>query len=258
MKLLLSCLLMVGTLLAQNDANNIMQAYQRANAIADLSSQLTYTNVSKTGRTQERSLEQYMRKNENGDNCYNLLLNFTAPRDVAGTSTLTLQYGNKPDDQWLYLPVLRTSKRISASKKSDRFMGTEMTYEDISTYLSEPLAHHDYQWLGDATINDYQVHKILATPQAGWATQYSKRILWIDQASKLMIRTEFYDKKGLLLKIFTASDLRTVGNSGFLRAHRIEVVNEQSGNRTTVNYHDFHINEGVDAGLFSKTYLETK
>lgn len=239
------------------EALRIIEAYQAATAINDLRSELTYTNISKTGRQQQRSLKQAILRNQAAQNTYNLLLEFTAPGDVAGTATLTIQHADKDDDQWLYLPVLRTSRRISASKKADRFMGTEMTYEDLSTYLSEPLEDYSYRLLGEESINGRNAYKLEATPKAGINTQYSRREMWIDKATHLMLRTDFYDKKGTLLKKYLASDIHKIGER-FYRAHQIELINHQSGNRTKVVYSNFIINQGVDANLFSKTYLETK
>lgn len=239
-------------------ATSIIQQYQKATAINDLSSELTYTNVSKTGRTQTRSLRQYILRNAPGKNTYNFLLEFMAPQDVAGTATLTIQHQQRDDDQWLYLPVLRTSKRISAGRKGDRFMGTEMTYEDLSNYLSEPLEEYSYQLLGKENINGRSAYRLSATPKSGTKTQYSKRTLWIDQQTHLMLRTDFYDQKGKLLKVFTAQEIKKIAGTNFYRAHRVRLDNKQSGNRTDVTYKGFAINRGVDKGLFSKTYLETK
>ena len=37
------------------------------------------------------------------------------------------------DDQYLYLPSLDKSKRISGGQKNQRFMGTELTYADMES-----------------------------------------------------------------------------------------------------------------------------
>lgn len=240
------------------EAARIMEQYQQATAINDLTSSLSYTNISKSGRKQHRSLKQHILRNSNQDNTYNFLLEFVAPGDVEGTATLTIQHANKADDQWLYLPVLRTSKRISASKKSDRFMGTEMTYEDLSTYLSEPLEDYTYTITGQESIDNRPATKIEALPNKGVKTQYSKRVLWIDQKTHLMLRTEFYDQKGKLLKVYTATDLRPIAGTSLHRAHQIKLENTQSGNQTIVEYGAFTINQGVEEELFTKSYLETK
>jgi len=241
-----------------NDATSVMEKHRQATAVQDLTGQLTYTNISKSGRKQTRTLRQHILRTDKGDYTYNLLLEFTDPQDVAGTATLTVQHERKDDEQWLYLPALRMSKRISPSKKSDRFMGTEITYEDLSGHLSEPLEDYRYTLLGEAAPNGRPAYKIEALPREGLRTQYGKRLLWIDKATHLMVQTRFYDRKGEHLKTYTATNIRPVGSSGHYRAHRITMENVQTGNTTKVQYSGFAINEGVDAALFSTTWMETR
>ncbi len=236
----------------------VMEQYRRATAIQDLTGQLTYTNISKTGRTQTRTLKQYILCTDPQAYTYNLLLEFTSPQDVAGTATLTIQYDRQDDEQWLYLPALRTSKRISPSKKSDRFMGTEITYEDLSGYLSEPLDDYRYQLLGEEAVDGRPAYRIEALPREGVLTQYGKRLLWIDRETHLMLRTGFYDRKGNLLKTYTASDIRRVGAGKHFRAHQILMENVQTGNSTSVRYEDFAIDQGIQPEMFTKTWMETR
>ncbi len=240
------------------DAAAIMEAHRQATAVQDLTGQLTYTNISKSGRKQTRTLQQYILRTDKGDYTYNLLLEFTDPQDVAGTATLTIQQERKDDEQWLYLPALRMSKRISPSKKSDRFMGTEITYEDLSGHLSEPIDDYQYTLLGEETINGRPAYKLEALPREGLRTQYGKRLLWIDQATHLMVQTRFYAHKGEHLKTYTATDIRPVGSDGHHRAHQIKMENVQTGNTTKVQYSGFAINAGVDAAMFSTTWMETR
>lgn len=59
---------------------------------------------------------------------------FTYPGDVKGTGFLTWDYDQigKDDDKWLYLPAMKKTQRISgSSSKTDYFMGTDFTYDDI-------------------------------------------------------------------------------------------------------------------------------
>ncbi|MFN3999959.1 outer membrane lipoprotein-sorting protein [Algoriphagus sp.] len=240
------------------DALTVIDKYLEATAIENLTGKLTYTNISRTGRTQTRTLQQYIRSNDPKENKYSLVLEFVSPADVAGTATLTVQQPGKEDEQWLYLPAVRSSKRISPSKKSDRFMGTEMTYEDLSNYLSENIREFHYRMLGEESLNGQKAFKIEAIPIDGTLTQYGKRHLWIDQKTYLMLRTEFFDQKGSLLKTYTALDIRPIGNTSIYRAHKIELENVQTGNKTEVIYEAFAINNGINATIFTKTWLETR
>ena len=49
------------------------------------------------------------------------------PADVKDTGFLTYDYDDesRDDDQWLYLPALKKTKRIASSDKSGSFMGSD-------------------------------------------------------------------------------------------------------------------------------------
>ena len=62
------------------------------------------------------------------------LMFFMEPADVKDTSFLTWDYDdpNKDDDQWLYLPALRKTKRIASTDKDGSFMGSDLNYSDMT------------------------------------------------------------------------------------------------------------------------------
>ena len=63
------------------------------------------------------------------------LMFFLSPADVRNTGFLTYDYdeSGKDDDQWLYLPALRKTKRIAAGDKSGSFMGSDLNYSDMTS-----------------------------------------------------------------------------------------------------------------------------
>ena len=51
-----------------------------------------------------------------------------------GTRFLQIENeGNKPDDKFIYLPELKSSRRVNSSEGSKSFLGTDATYDDLST-----------------------------------------------------------------------------------------------------------------------------
>ena len=71
---------------------------------------------------------------------------FDTPKDVKGTAFLTFSHKVGDDDQWLYLPALKRVKRISSRNKTGSFMGSEFSYEDMSSMVVEK---YSYKWLRD-------------------------------------------------------------------------------------------------------------
>ncbi|MCP3852186.1 MAG: outer membrane lipoprotein-sorting protein, partial [Gammaproteobacteria bacterium] len=67
---------------------------------------------------------------ENGDTM--LMLRFKKPVDIKDTGLLTVNYDNGEDsDQWVYLPAIKKSRRISSERKGGRFVGSDILYEDL-------------------------------------------------------------------------------------------------------------------------------
>ncbi len=55
-----------------------------------------------------------------------------ARRDVKGTAVLSHSAVDGEDEQWLYLPSARRTKRISSSNRTGAFVGSEFTFEDLT------------------------------------------------------------------------------------------------------------------------------
>ncbi len=88
--------------------------------------------IDKKGKKRIRKLKTFGRKN--GKDNLSLMF-FLSPADVKNTGFLTYDYNEsgKDDDQWLYLPALRKTKRIVAGDKSGSFMGSDLNYSDMTT-----------------------------------------------------------------------------------------------------------------------------
>jgi hypothetical protein len=96
----------------------------------DQTSQLTMTLVNKSGQTRVRKIQQFTKDFGTVEKS---IMFFLSPADVKNTSFMNWSYDdeNKADDQWIYLPALKKVKRISSDSKSDYFMGSDFTYDDL-------------------------------------------------------------------------------------------------------------------------------
>jgi hypothetical protein len=108
--------------------------------------------VNSKGDRSERSLElRTLEGPEAGDKT---LLIFKDPPDVRGTTLLTHENRGDDDDQWLYLPALRWSRRIGSSNKSTSFVGSELAYEDLAP---NEVTKHQYKYLREETLDGVPV-----------------------------------------------------------------------------------------------------
>ncbi|RLA43423.1 MAG: Patched family protein, partial [Gammaproteobacteria bacterium] len=184
---------------------------------------------------------------------------YESPANVRNTSFLTWDYPevDRDDDQWLYLPALRKVRRISAADRGDYFMGTDFTYEDIK--LDGKLSENDYEYtLLQTPDNSPDGHyKLEATPRDDETAQelgYSRINFWVNPSNWLVIKGEFTDIKGNLLKTLHVTESAQIDD--IWTRQRIEMENHKSGHRTIFSFSDIDYTTPVNDTLFSKRAME--
>ena len=175
---------------------------------------------------------------------------FDQPRDVKGTAFLSFTRISEPDDQWLYLPALKRVKRISSANKSGPFMGSEFSYEDMS---SQEVAKYTYKWLRDEPCGDLLCFVIEQYPVYE-NSGYKRRIVWIDQENYIPWTIEFYDRKDSLLKTMTFGDYQLYLDK-YWRAQKMFVENHLTGKSTTLVFKDYALGSGLDPSEFNRNSL---
>ena len=234
------------------DGRAIAERADKQNRAKDEVDRVTMLIFDKSGEKRTRELTTWFLAGEGGED--RSLVRFDAPADVKGTGLLTLQHAEK-DEQWLYLPELRKTKRIAGSSRALSFAGTDFSNFDMRT---EDLAHHDYKRLDDAQANGRACYVIEAVPKnddVKEETGYSKRTLWIDKERFTVQRCEYYDKDGKLLKRLVLEGEKQV--QGLWRPVQVTMENVQEGSKTVVQ-HDRgrEINKGIEESKFTKRALE--
>ncbi len=207
---------------------------------------------SKAGEVQVRRLMSHALTPPGG--LTKTLLRFLAPRDVENTGLLTWEGQDGQDDQWLYLPATRRVKRIAASGKKSRFMGTDFSYEDLRP---ENLALHAYTLVGSEGVDGadcYVVEAKPATERQAADSGYSRRKLWIRKDNYTTVKQEFYERKGLLEKVGMSRGLVNVKGT-FWRAREIEMRDVQAGTRTVMVVEQRSLDTGLTDSFFTEAEL---
>jgi len=185
---------------------------------------------------------------EDGDKS---LVVFESPPDVRGTALLSHAHILEPDDQWLYLPALGRIKRISSANRSGAFVGSEFAYEDIA---GMELDKYSYRLRGQEACGDRQCAVVEQVPQYE-RSGYTRLVVWYDLTDYQPRKIDFYDRKNTLLKTLTFEDYRH-HQGRFWRAHRLDMVNHQTGKRTLLEYKSIEFQTGLDASDFDRNALQ--
>tara|TARA_R110002096_G_scaffold114965_2_gene249110 strand:+ start:471 stop:1274 length:804 start_codon:yes stop_codon:yes gene_type:complete len=176
---------------------------------------------------------------------------FDQPLDVKGTVFLNFTHAIEPDDQWMYLPKLSKVKRIRSRNKSGPFMGSEFSFEDMSSFEIEK---YEFKYLRDETYEG-QASFVLEQVPTDENSGYSKQIVWVDKKYYRALKIEFYDRKGSLLKELVNFEF-TLYLDKYWRPLRIEMFNEQNGKSTELITHELNFNTGLSDNDFNKGTLK--
>lgn len=216
----------------------------------------TMTLVDKKGNQEVREVRRSVRKGEDGQ--FKYLIIFDSPPGVKGVALLTWQHADADDDQWLYLPAQGDQlKRIAKGSKKNYFMGTDFTYEDL---VSESRDKFTFTRLADEVLDGtacFVVDIAPATPELAKDSGYQKRTVWIRQDTFAILRTDYVDKQGKLLKRQTADELVNV--SGPLwRAAMTRMENFSNGHATHVRVEKRFLEESaVPEDHFQQRFLQS-
>jgi hypothetical protein len=214
-------------------------------------SQSNVTMIIRSANGSERVRKLALKVLEVQDDGDKSLMVFNEPRDVAGSAFLTYSRVNAPDDQWIYLPALKRVKRIASRNKSSSFMGSEFTYEDLSSF---ELEKYDFRFVSDETIAGqpcFLIEMIPLDPDSG----YSRVVAWLDQEAYRFQKIDFYDRKQRLLKSLTMYDYQLLSDR-YWRAGHSEMSNIQTGKVTKMLTENQRLGVGLDAADFSQNSLK--
>jgi len=207
------------------------------------------------GRQRRRSVKSFSRDIEGSRQ--NIIF-FLAPANLKDTAFLTYDYEDPDhdDDQWLYLPALRRTKRIAGGDRSDSFMGSDFSYADMTT---RPLNRYTYSIMKETTVHGVPVWQIEALPneEETKETGYTRSVLFVRQDNYVPIRGVNWVKKGSKLKYFDVERLELIDEIWV--ATQISMTTKKGKktlHRTRISRENVTFNQPLDARLFTVRSLE--
>ena len=213
----------------------------------DQTADLTMTLTNKSGSQRVRKIKQYSKQFADVEKS---IMFFTSPADVKNTSFMSWAYDtDQSDDQWIYLPALKKTKRISSDSKSDYFMGSDFTYDDLGDRKLEDDTH---KLLREETINGKACYVVQSVSKND-KYMYSKTITWVDKSNFIGEKKEFYDEDDELLKILTVKKSEKI--AGIWVISSLEMNNVQKNHKTNMLLSNVKINTGIPATHFSERMM---
>ena len=212
---------------------------------ADISSDMNMEITNKKGR--KRTLKV---KSISKDNSEKQILWFLSPADDKGIAYLKIEHKNKDDEIRLWLPAFKKIRRISAKKKADSFMGSDLSYEDMT---SRQIEDYNFTIIKEENINNQDCYVMKSEPKKGIKSEYSKHLTWITKDKYLPVKEESYDNKNKLLK---AKSFKYVNLNSFDLVSEIFVENMQKKTNTLLKLSNLRVNTNVKDNLFQEKNMK--
>lgn len=206
--------------------------------------------IGKSGDVETRMVEEWGRdKND----LKTVVMVFHSPASVKDTRFLQAENKDRDDDKWIYLPALRSTRRIASSDGDKSFMGTDATYDDMSTREVDRDVH---ELTGEKTVGPWDCYVVKSASKDPSDSQYLFRVNYIDKKTWVPVMVEMYDKKGGdLLKVLTVEKLEEI--KGYWIAMSALMKNVKSGHSTRISITKIEIDKPIDDRLFSTNFLNT-
>jgi len=211
--------------------------------------------IDKQDNERQRILRSF--RKDQGEDEYSILF-FLSPADVKDTGFLTYDYDDpdRDDDQWLYLPALKKTKRIAAGDKSGSFMGSDFSYADMS---DRPLDRYQYTLMKETDVEGVKVWQVESVPneKESEETGYTKSIVFVRQDNYVPIRAVSWVKKGGRLKYMEVTKLEQI--DGIWVPTEITMATKKGQatlHRTVIRFSNVKFNQDLAGDLFSVRRLE--
>ena len=212
---------------------------------ADVSSELNMEITNKKGRKRKSKIKSISK-----DNSKKQILWFLSPADDKGVSYLKIEHENQDDEIRLWLPGFKKFRRISSNKKADSFMGSDLSYEDMT---SRQIKDYTFKIINQDAVEGEQSCYILESIPSGIDSEYSKHVTWVEKDTYLALKEESYDKSGKLLK---QKAFKYKVMDSFHLISEIFVENIQKKSNTKLTFSNLNINTGVKDKLFQQKNMK--
>lgn len=175
---------------------------------------------------------------------------FLSPKDDKGVAFLKIEHTGKEDEMRLWLPAFKKVRRIASQQKGDSFMGSDLSYEDMT---NRELEENTYKLSGEEEINGQNCYILESIPKPEVESTYSRHITWVTKVDYNPIKEESYDRAARLhkTKLFKYQNIKN-----YTIIKEIYVENVLKKHSTLLTFDNVEVDTGIDDNQFQEKYLK--
>ena len=182
-----------------------------------------------------------------------MMIRFKKPADISNTGLLTLDYeGDKESEQWVYLPAINKSRRISTRRRGGRFVGSDILYEDLRDRTVDMDKH---KILRKEKFNKMDTIVLESIPVDPDNSVYDKKILWIHPKTLLALKVDIF-QNGSKDPVKRVLAKQIEKKQGYWTIMKSIVRDLNTKHETHLQINKIKYDQKVPRDLFSLKYLE--
>jgi hypothetical protein len=167
---------------------------------------------------------------------------FDAPANIRGTALLSHAHIERDDDQWLFLPALKRTKKIASRNKTGPFVGSEFSFEDLSP---PEVEKYSYAYVGQKPCGELTCYVVDRFPKDEYSG-YQKQRVWLDQQGLRFQKVEYTNRRGVLEKRLMFKNYLRLADQ-FLKPNTMHMENLLTGRGTDLYWCEYVLQNNLSA-----------
>jgi Outer membrane lipoprotein-sorting protein len=175
----------------------------------------------------------------------------TAPQAVKGTRFLFLERKQGKDEQYIKVPATHRVLQVGEKQREQSFLGSDFYFSDM---IAPDLDGFELTELSRETVAGRECRIIEAVPKPSTEWQYGKARYAVQPDDRLVLRAEFFDKKGKLFKVWTLDKVEKV--NGIWTPYVQRMKNVQQKMESVLELVEIQYGVTLPDEMFTSSYLE--
>jgi hypothetical protein len=185
-----------------------------------------------------------------------LLVRFTTPADIAGTSLLVWERRDGDDERFLYLPALGRVRRIAGSERQESFVGSDFSYEEIGGRAIEDYTYAIVDDRAAWAAPDGVSHQawVLESRARDDDATFPRVLSTVRKDNFVITRAEVFNRRGERAREYRVRRLEPV--DGIWTALDMSMASDVERTRTELSVTSARYGTGLTEADFSRRELE--
>lgn len=176
------------------------------------------------------------------------------PASLRGLALLTVEAAGREDDTFVYLPALGRARRIGMGRRSDSFLGSDLTYADFERHRVE-----DYRVEGVRAVRLQDERAWIVTTRPRRAERFARVAFGVARRDRALLAVRYYRPGNERPARRLAAPRESFVEHGRFRIPtRLEVRSPERGTETFVRVRDLEVAPEIDDRVFSVVTLESE